>query len=80
MPATPKEVEQIRVLGETLHDEHMSEALMRMYGREEELLDTDIGKDPEMREITLYNMAALAGAAARLIVKSAKSAKPEDTR
>lgn len=73
MPATPEELEQIRRFGETLLNEHIAEVLMDMYNREETLLDTDIGKDAEMREITIHNMAVLAGAAARILSASPKT-------
>ncbi len=74
MPATPEELEQVRKFGETLKDEHLADSLVRMCARESELLDTEIGADPEMREITLHNMTVLAAAAARLTARS----KPED--
>jgi len=73
MPATPEELEQVRLYGETLKDEHVVEALVQMGMREAGLLDTEIGADPELREITLHNMAVLAGAAARLTVRAAAS-------
>jgi len=76
MPATPDELEQIRNYGEMLRDDHMADSLIRMYEREAELLDTEIGEDQEMREITVHNMAVLAGAAARILVRSAKPKEP----
>lgn len=75
MPATPEELEQIRNYGEALRDDHMADSLIRMYEREAELLDTEIGEDQEMREITIHNMAVLAGAAARLLVRLSQAEK-----
>jgi len=73
MPATPEELEQVRLYGETLKDEHLVDSLIRMGSREAGLLDTEIGADPELREITLHNMAVLAGAAARLTRSSIRT-------
>ncbi|OPZ38213.1 MAG: hypothetical protein BWY99_01673 [Synergistetes bacterium ADurb.BinA166] len=76
MPATPEEIEQVRRFGETLKDEHLAETLMDLYAREEGLLDTKAGMDPEMREITVHNMSVLAGSAARILAFKEKASIP----
>ena len=63
----PEEVLDLDQAFTKMLDSHVIEALDRMARREAELLaDPRFGKDSEMREITLWNVAALCAASERL--------------
>ena len=62
---TPEEQADILKLAEGMPNSAIVETLQDLIEREKGLLDP-LGQDPEMREITLHNIACLAAAASRL--------------
>jgi hypothetical protein len=63
---SPLEVQELRDTVLTMQDKQASETIAQLASRELELLETELGKDPEMRAVTLWNVAALCAAAERL--------------
>lgn len=63
---TPHESEELLKIVNGLKPEQITEGLEELAKRERELLASELGQDPELREITLWNIAVLCAAAERL--------------
>jgi uncharacterized protein YceH (UPF0502 family) len=63
---TAKESEDLLRIVNGLKIEQIVERLEELAEREKGLLASELGKDPELREITLWNLAVLCAAAEHL--------------
>jgi hypothetical protein len=81
MELNPKENERIVDLVHSLSMSQISETLEDLAKREKQLVET-IQDDPEMREITIWNIAVLCAAAGKfseIIDATLQDSKPEHT-
>lgn len=65
---TDKEFTDAMAIAEHISDEAIIEELDRLIEREKSILDEETDIDPEMREITIYNVIIMSTAVARIKV------------
>ena len=65
----------------TMDQQTMAESLMELASREKALFEGPIGDDPELRQVTMWNLAVLCAAAEQMdkMAKLVPGSRPTDS-